>query len=767
MSKPQKSFAKHFYAMRVVPHLTQMLARLSPQQRRWVTEAFCWIPFGIVLVWFYPIPPWMWTSHMPGYFGDIVEALWQIDLWRNAVLTFQFDPVTPSAYPVGLNHLSIGHAGTGLLLLPLSLPFGSAFALNAGWVGGLVLAFIGARAFLRHFTSSHLLPALAATVFTFALGRTLQTQYNLNLSLGTALATCMGALLLDVHQRTAEARPAIHLAIAAGLCWGLSIVSQPYLLFIAAPLFILLGKQWQAWKFAPITLLTALAVSGPFLFGIAQALSHLEAHPPSLLEVANQSATPFSYIGWGPFSLWQGLVEITAQWRQAWTDIPFSWARESTANWGLIFVPLTAASTAILLHARAERRFLILLVVALVLSLGPAWIDPPFSVQPFKPINSLIWQVSQQLKPALFDSRSAHFQEHAVPLPAIVPLTAIPRLEHARFINRFSSLVSLAVIALAVIALSRLPRAWAIAITCLWVIELLPLPRPSQPVPTHPHPVHIWAARTLQDQDRAVHEFLFFSRYRSNFYSRELVRLPNTGIIAASQPTYMAYLSPWTSIYVDTQNSNMKALAQQLLTNPHQLAKLRRAQVALLLLPPDFAKLAQHNPHLRFHRCFQPGLAEHYYPKPNILCAFSILPDPDEFFSIQPVRGFSVSDFEPPNRFVWVEGTYAKAGWRISQPVTHTIELSLRAFCPTNPQSVTISLNGQPIVSHTWTGDCWQPWSTKLTIPPGLIKPGWNTLEFNAAYAAQPVQHLPDNLDSRFLSVGVERLRVMLLKHTH
>lgn len=94
--------------------------------------------FLAVLVWFYRIPPWLWTTYIPGWmsgFGDVIEALWQIEFWRTVALTGRFDPVSLAGmYPLGLHQFSIAHVGTGLLLLPASPLVGSAAALNIGFV---------------------------------------------------------------------------------------------------------------------------------------------------------------------------------------------------------------------------------------------------------------------------------------------------------------------------------------------------------------------------------------------------------------------------------------------------------------------------------------------------------------------------------------------------------------------------------------------------------------------------------------------------------
>ncbi len=228
--------------------IKQRISDLTPHQQARLAEGIGWVTFFAVLVWFYRIPPWMWTTHIPGQmsgFGDVIEALWQIEFWRTAALTGQFDPISLAGmYPLGIHQFSIAHVGTGLLLLPVSLLVGSAAALNIGFVASHILCFAGARFFLKQYTSSELLAALGAIAFTFALGRTSNIYPHLHIALATAFIAWTAAMASRL--RSAAPKQAWKHSVFGGVAWGLGIIAQPYALFFGALPFLALGRQWRA-----------------------------------------------------------------------------------------------------------------------------------------------------------------------------------------------------------------------------------------------------------------------------------------------------------------------------------------------------------------------------------------------------------------------------------------------------------------------------------------------------------------------------------------
>lgn len=700
---------------------------------------FGWIIFLVTLVWFYRIPPWRWTTYLPGS-GDVLEALWQTNFWRDMLISGSFQLVSPVAfYPLGMHQMVLAHVGTGLLLLPVSMIVGGIAAINVGSVAGLVLCFLGARTFLKYFTPSPLLASIGATILTFALGRTFHIHAHLNVALASAAGIWMAAMLMELRQRPSERRAWIW-AIGSGICWGIAIIAQPYFIFLASVLLVLPGTQRQAWKYVPLVGISTIVTSGLLLLGVAQGTSYMISKGTSLQALTAFSATPGSYLGWSRLSVWKEPASLTAGWRRNFSEADIQ-------NWGVLSAILAASGVILTWRAKSNRMLTGLLIITSILSFGPLWRDSPLHGDLSRQTNEWIWQLGAVLKPELFSDFSASLKGDSVPLPGMLPVLLIPRYEFARVAGRYSIWVGLTVAALGLITLSRLPHKWAIVLGCLWMIELLPVPRQPQLAPIQPHPAHEWASAQVAGQDAAV-----FSPPGMEFiYSHYLAgNLPGANANGPFPPAYMRYTYPW----ITYRNPAMDPLPEALV-DPVHVAILRRAQVRIVLLRPEAASMAKQNSALRFAGCFEPDPDLSYYHSP--LCAFEVLPYTDDFFSIQPLSGFS--DFEADG--VWVEGTRAQAGWRTTYPATTTIDIGLRAYCPEqNKQSVVIRLNNQIVASHQWDFSCWERWDTTLTISPDQLRAGLNVITFEASLAAQPFLYDPENKDRRSLSIMVERLRV-------
>ncbi len=708
------------------------------QQKR-IEQLLGWLAFIGTLAWFYRNPPWMWATHLPAP-GDFLEALWQTEFWRNAALSGSFELVSLEVmYPLGMHQMVLAHAGVGLLLLPIALMTNSAVAINLGFIVGIVLTFVGGKSLLKHFTSSPLLASIGAIVFTFGLGRTFHIHFHINVAVASTASVWMAALLMGLRQHMGK-QHVWRWAVGSGICWGISAIAQPYFAFLNAVLMLLLGTQRTAWKYAPLVLFVALATCGPFLLLVAQGSAYMGSLPPSLKTLHAFSATPGSYLGWGRLTVWRGLADLSIGWRRMLSEA-------DVQNWGVITPALAIAGALQAWRTKSMRAIIVVLATAGVLSMGPlVLIDSPNEF--VKNINNMIWLLGNRLKPAMFNDSTLSLGENSLPLPGMLPILLLPGYEFARVAGRYSILVSLAAVILVIAALNCLPRRWAIVLVCLSALEMLPKPRQPAPFPQTPHPAHAWAAQQIAGQDRSVYSPPGMLSIYSHYLANNLAGANVNGPFAS---TYTLSGYPW--ITFDNHSIDPPEIA---LTDPAYVSILRRAQVGIVLLRPAAAEAAQKNTALRFVRCFEPAPSQPYYE--DTLCAFDVLPDPDNFFTVQPLTGFSF--FEPAS--VWVEGKRARSAWRISYPRPHMIEISMRAYCPaTNKQAVVVKINGRSITSHEWSKNCWDAWGTTLSVAPELLKPGLNFIEIEADSAAQPYLHDPNNADRRTLSVMIERLRVI------
>jgi len=684
----------------------------------------------------------MWSQYIPEY-GDALEALWCIHVWREAVLRGDYSFIDISAmHPLGLHLTTIAHFGIGFLSLPVSIIINSAFAANFVYLASLMICFLGSRYFLSQIIQNKFLIGISSTIFTIALGRTVHIFGHWHIALASAFSVWMAGLLLRLRHISFARRH----ALAIGFLWGIAIIAQPYSLFLNVPLLLLLGKQKSKWLYIPIICFTALTICAPFLFLNWLGSNYSLSIGPPLTEVTQFQSALTSYFGWGNYTHWQLLKDLTRAWRPILPE-------QNSQNWGILTFILTLAGIVAVIKTRTHKSILVLLLTCLLLSLGPTWRIPLSKLHIIQTLNNSIWQLGSTLKPSLFDSYSHDLKDEIVPSPVMVAYLLIPRFEYARAPGRFTIWVGLAALALSLLALRRLPATASTILACIWLLELLPRPLIAQPVPVVAHPAHQWAATQLAgQQDRGVYSLSGIN----SVYSQHLAgKLPSTSTFGSFAPAYTRYTYPWILFAHGPYDPPPIAL-----TEPAYASVLRRAQVSIVLLRPHAAELAKRNSALRFIRCFEPEGAKNYLN--TSLCAFEVLPSDTDFFNIQPIHGFSY--FEPESlgfSFIWVEGTQAQAGWRITEPVTHTIALTLRAYCPNGRQTVRLRLNERPLIAHTWSGNCWEPWSTSLVIPSEHLKAGLNRLEFEAGSAAQPSLHDPNSQDQRRLSVGVELLRVI------
>lgn len=700
-----------------------------------------WVVFLATLVWFYQVPPWMWHTHLHAG-GDVIEAVWQASFWRDVLLSGSFDPVSREmVYPVGAHQFVEAHVGPGFLLLPVSLGLSSVVAVNVGFVGGFVLCFLGARRFLRFFTPSHFIASIGATAFTFALGRTFHIFQHLHVSLGSTAIVWLATALLALREQPNNPR-AWMWAAGGGVCWAIAIIAQPYFVFLGAPLMLLLAHRWQTLRYTLIVAATASVISAPFLFLVNQGATYMRQLRPVISELAYFGSKPQDYVGWGQYSFWTGLAQLSKSLR--------NWSGEqSFQNWGIGTLVFSAIGAALLWRRRAMRVLILLILLAATLSFGPFW--QPIRSQPafLQRLNNFIWEQGIRLKPAVFTENAVSLSKsNSLPLPGILPVMLLPRYEFARVAGRYSILVSLIAVALVSVFLTRIPKRGGVVLGCLWLIELLPMPRPGIALPATPHPAHKWASRQLVGQESAIFITSPLVRSLPLLYSGYLAnRLPSANMILSFVPEHLSYMLPWFF----GNPSEVGAL----LSDPGQVAWLRRAQVKIIFTTPDAVEAAKRNHALQFVRCFESEAQQRrYYPA---LCAFEVLPDPEEFFTILPITGFST--FEP--RWVWIEGTYAQAGWWIDRPSPRRLDITLRAYCPPEgEQTATIKLNGQLLTTYHWIGNCWEAQHAQLTLAARQLRSGLNRLEIEAASAAQPYLYDPQSRDRRHLSILVEQLRL-------
>jgi hypothetical protein len=74
------------------------------------------------------------------------------------------------------------------------------------------------------------------------------------------------------------------------------------------------------------------------------------------------------------------------------------------------------------------------------------------------------------------------------------------------------------------------------------------------------------------------------------------------------------------------------------------------------------------------------------------------------------------------------------------------------------PQTLTLSLNGQPLDGVWVLDDGWQV--IEIPLPQSLLRQGLNTMTLNLGYAVAPSSVLPGNTDDRALSATVDWMEI-------
>lgn len=289
-------------------------------------------------------------------------------------------------------------------------------------------------------------------------------------------------------------------ALLSGTFWGLSIVSQPYAVFLfAAVMLIPLHRRGMLLSVFQTACVAAL-VSLPSLLLLRQGQEYMGTVPPNMQLAAYRengvptgSASLPSVIGWS-LTAWRNLEPMA---QQILNDVLIPPTEALSQNWGLLVWLFAFPGVVVAIRERSALKLSVLsvLVVSFLLAAGPLWVDPPFRSELVVSVNKALWQLGQTLKPWLFDHWSSDLVDRALPLPALPLYMFVPRYEMARVPVRYLIVASYCAVILSVVFLSKLPKLWQVALSALWLLELLPMPTNQVPVPDAPHPAHVWFAQ--------------------------------------------------------------------------------------------------------------------------------------------------------------------------------------------------------------------------------------------------------------------------------
>jgi hypothetical protein len=715
-----------------------------------------WLAFAMMLMWGWRV--YDIVNRIPAY-GDALEVIWGIQQYHDALANGQPLPLyTPLVFaPNGWHTATLAH--TPFLFL-LAQPFcfigGAAFAYNLLALISLVVAYAGSMKLLRRYVSA--MPATAgALIFTFVNARWFRIFGHFHILWATSLLPWLLIVLSKLAHDEMDKKQSLKLQILAGAFWGGMINFSYYSIFLGAVAFAIWGKQFFRLRYlkqAAVIAFIAVLLSAPTLI---------------LYEIGSRQddAKPWTISGvqiWGA-SL-NGLMDIS--WlhpinilKQISVAIYSGPGDESGIHqYGLVTGLLALLGAALICRKRPNRTGLLWLAgVGLLLSLGLLlkWNGKEVSLPALQPLDDLLWRLGHFLKPDVFASDLPRPPfDRGIPLPGYVLAVFVPFYESARVVARYSLVADLGLIVIAAIGLDHLPALGRWIIAAIWILEGLPLvTNAGLPMTSiKPHPAYAWLAEQPLAEGENIIEITnpTIAIGGDVILATQYHHKPTVSGVGSYLPEHVRYIYEYLAD--DVAHHGGQTLSTETFA---RLLNQYGARYALFQIKDTWSKsmwnLAQKNPQLRALKCYDPnpGVSPWNYP----ICVAEVLP--------QPVNVIALDGWYPSEEWgVWAEGVNSQAKWVATAQMDYQLTISAFPYCAahdtTTTQTVQLEVNGELLISHTWTR-C-EVWHGTVTIPKSQIVVGENNLAFSYANATRPSEREPGNGDTRQLSVGFTQLSV-------
>lgn len=687
---------------------------------------------------------------IPAY-GDSLEVLWGIRWYAQQWFSFRSPAVYSLVfYPVGFYVATLAHTPfTFILLIPLYLIGGEAFAYNFAVFLSLFVAFGGMYRLARKLGSTWASATLAALLFTFWGFHWLSIAGHLNVLIGSSLLPW----LVFALERAFTSRYTNRWFAAAGVIWAMAIMNLYYFAWIGGGIVAVwmftrtwcVHKDWkQLIRGLLITGITALLLSTPILIAFMNARSAAGVTFHDINETLRWGVSVNSL----PIpNVFHPYLSKVAQW------IYRGPVNESgTASLGAVVFIVAVIGVVCTRHDRKWYPAYALVIVGLVLGMGLVIKRNDNVVQCgwCKPVNLVIWRIGHFLKPDFFTTEApAPPLDQAFPLPGLILGVFVPFWEGARVFVRYLFIASIGLCLLVAQGIQRLKIPWLQALLVfLLLFELLPPPLGHVPAFPASHAAFEWIKQNTLPDDSLIDlvamsadsagipirgEFLWATFYHE--------RATAAGV-GSYMPPHVDFLYNWL-----VQHSPA-------FQNPEFISVLRLYQVDYVLLhlrdqnAHAVLELARTNPEFEVVNCFEPPatLSPWNYP----ICVLKVLPAENIEFDVLRVSGWSTAE----SWGVWAEGTTSHAVWMAVKQAETLLSIEAFPQCvPEKQQSVSIQVNEVTLATHQW--EACEPWSTQIVIPADLVEPGMNDLAFEYAYAASPNDVTEgENPDLRQLSVG-------------
>jgi len=399
------------------------------------------------------------------------------------------------------------------------------------------------------------------------------------------------------------------------------------------------------------------------------------------------------------------------------------------------------------------KEWIFLTLIGAVLSVGPylKWNGAPIAFEPLREVHTLLWRLGYHWKPQTFLlPEPPEAARSWIPMPALVLMAIVPFLEGARVFARVWMVSVLGWIGVALRTWEGLPLVWRGLLALLWLIELLPAPTQSHPLPRL-HPAYEWLANRELSEGEGIIELrdrdLFFgpeTGYAAWRHRKPTVSLPE----ASTVPAHVAHLRGFLRkhSFKDLKLNEMLHIFQVRYIFMH----MKEEKESKL-----WKELLQ-NPTVRPVGCFDslPSSGPWEYP----ICVAERIGE-TRWEGLAPLEGWSGLE----SWGVWAEGVQSTALWLVPRAAAYRLRLEAFPYClPGAKQHMEVFINYRLLTTMGWSA-C-ESQSLDILIPPSILRRGANILSFRYAYAIRPVEHTEGrNPDPRLLSVGFVRLEVIPL----
>lgn len=703
--------------------------------------------FSLLIPWFFFLLMFAWGwrvrnlfTHIPSY-GDTLEVLWAIEwyyqnLWVKRTFPW-FD--TSMFHPVGW------HTGTLLVPLPflLALPArilgGPAFAYNVLGIFALVVSFAGMYRFSQQFTTR------PTTIFV-SLAYTFWAMGWAKIQGGHLVIAWLSGLLPWLAWAVTRMKPSLDQSqqlkgtILVGFIWGLIINFSLYGIFMGALTFLLWGKA--LFRRIPQMIIAGLVA---ILIGF-----------PAIFLRWSGSQQDYTRVFVAADSIWWGASLNSLFIPSVFHPIPFirsfsQWIyrgpydESGVMNFGLLTSLLAVLGVLFFIKQKPYLVNLVGLTLAgIILALGLLlrWNGEMVSLPVFRPLNLGLWAVGHFYKPEVFPRFYPVQLDTAIPLPSFLLTIFVPYWEGAHTLSRFAVLGMLGASVLAGLGLDRLPKLARIFLYALWIVEILPNPTASMPIPFEPHPAYAWLARQTFRPGEGIIDIA----------ARRPILMIGGEIAWATwlhgKPTAAGMGSAWPGhslILLEYLSENPSVFSE-----PEISLILQQYGVRYLFLhmlgeeEPEMWDIVQGNPAFRPIGCFQPLLEVNPWPYPICVASVEVKEEPINLFL--KTRWLHLEEGG-----VWAEGEFSRAEWIAITKKDYVLEIQALPNCvPKQSQEITIQVNRKKVGFYRWK-ECIL-WQAEIPIPASIVKVGWNEIVLEYKYATS----LPQNTTSSCPQLSVK-----------